>query len=59
MKPVGLLPLSCLTGSLRLLEIDSWRARPGPLNTARPLNATIELVPSKFLENLDFDQKYL
>ena len=51
---------------LRWLEIVSWRARPGPL-IARARASTpgsrrckfSDLVPSKILQNLYFDQKYL
>ena len=55
---------------LRWLEIVYWRVQPVPLNTAtesRPMHAAFKLnmlrahaqIPSKSLENLDFDQKYL
>ena len=51
---------------LRWLEIVSWRVRPGPL-IARARASTpgsrrckfSDLVPSKILQNLYFDQKYL
>ena len=51
---------------LRWLEIVSWRARPGPL-TARARASTPglrrckfgNLIPSKILQNLYFNQKYL
>ena len=51
---------------LRWLEIVSWRARPGPL-IARARASTpgsrkckfSDLVPSKILQNLYFDRKYL
>ena len=51
---------------LRWLEIVSWRARPGPL-IARARASTpgsrrykfSDLVPSKILQNLYFDQNYL
>ena len=52
--------------SLRWLEIVSWRVRPGPL-IARARASTpgsrrckfSDLVPSKILQNLYFDRKYL
>ena len=51
---------------LRWLEIVSWRAQPGPL-IARARASTpgsrrskfSDLVPSKILQNLYFDQQYL
>ena len=58
--------LSIILRILRWLEIVSWRARPGPL-IARARASTpgsrrckfSNLVPSKILQNLYFDRKYL
>ena len=65
-SPTSLPPPSPIVLHLRWLEIVSWRARPGPL-IARARASTpgsrrckfSDLVPSKILQNLYFDRKYL
>ena len=57
---------SNFSGWQRWLEIVSWRVRPGPLiarvRASKPGSRRCkfsDLVPSKILQNLYFDRKYL